>query len=136
MMLIKIFYRVWEPSELATKLCAVSTSEATNDRLPLLQTVQAQSQPAFDVASSERSKEVELESRVDATEQRSNANILLCSGTIISEVIGADFGDLKNKVILVNVKKRGASTFSVKTIEITTKHLILCSSINNVGKNP
>ena len=86
-------------NELATKLCAVSTSEATNDRLPLPQIVQAQSRPAFDVASSERSKEVELESRVDAIEQRSNANILLCSGAIISEVIGADSGDLKNKVI-------------------------------------
>ena len=83
-------------NELSTKLCAVSTSEATNDRLPLPQTVQAQSRPAFDVASSGRSKEVELESRVDATEQRSNASILLCSGAIISEVIGADSGDLKN----------------------------------------
>ena len=86
-------------NELATKLCAVSTSEATNDRLPLPQTVQAQSRPAFDVASSERSKEVELESRVDAIEQRSKSNILLCSGAIISEVIGADSGDLENKVI-------------------------------------
>ena len=28
----------------------------------------------------------------------------------------------------------GTSTFPVKTIEITTKHLILCSSINVGGK--
>ena len=30
----------------------------------------------------------------------------------------------------VNVKKMGASTFAVKTSEITRKHRILCSSIN------
>ena len=29
------------------------------------------------------------------------------------------------------VKKRGTSTFTVKTNEITRKHLILCSSIND-----
>ena len=29
-----------------------------------------------------------------------------------------------------------ASTFPLKTIEITTKHLILCSSINMWGENP
>ena len=34
--------------------------------------------------------------------------------------------------ILVNVAKRETSTFPLKTIEITTKHLILCSSIKNM----
>ena len=33
---------------------------------------------------------------------------------------------------MVNVKKTGASTFPVKTKEIATKHLILCSSIINM----
>ena len=34
--------------------------------------------------------------------------------------------------VLVNVRKTDALTFPVKTIEITTKHLILCSTINNM----
>ena len=40
---------------------------------------------------------------------------------------------LKLEAMKVNVKKTGASTFPVKTNEIATKHLILCSSINNMG---
>ena len=34
--------------------------------------------------------------------------------------------------VSVNVRKTGTLTLPVKTIEITTKHLILCSSINNM----
>ena len=48
-------------------------------------------------------KEVELESRVDAIEQKSNANIILCSGPVIKEAIEAigsnSDGDLKEKIV-------------------------------------
>ena len=49
------------------------------------------------------SKEVDLETRVDAIEQKSNANILLCSGPVITEVIESisnnPENDLKDKIV-------------------------------------
>ena len=44
-------------------------------------------------------KEVQLETRVDANEQKSNANIVLCSGPSIREMIGSKPGNLKEAVI-------------------------------------
>ena len=49
------------------------------------------------------SKEVDLETRVDAIEQKSNANILLCSGPVITEAIESisnnPENDLKDKIV-------------------------------------
>ena len=44
-------------------------------------------------------KEVQLETRLDAIEQKSNANIVLCSGPSIREIIGNKPENLKEAVI-------------------------------------
>ena len=43
---------------------------------------------------------------------------------------------LERDLVAWRYAETDASTFPRKTIEITTKHLILCSSINNVAENP
>ena len=85
-------------------------------------------------------KEVELESRVDAIEQRSNADIILCSGQVIKEAIeeiGSNpNGDLKEKIvstikdILPGVATEVDNIVRVTPYGKTKTHVkVVCSSV-------
>ena len=74
-----------------------SSSSPTSDISP---TSAAAAAAAADVGDRRKTmKEVELEARVDAIEQKANVNILMCSGAVIRGAINADPSHLKERVI-------------------------------------
>ena len=89
---------------------------------------------------SKSNKEVDLECRVDAIEQKSNANIILCSGSVIKEAIEATGSnpeiDLKEKIVsTINDKLPGVLTDVSDFVRVspygkTKTHVkVICSSV-------